>query len=229
MSRLLVPASPQWHDSGCRGFVIDQFPATRIEQRWQTLPPLDARPPPPKYAEFALSILGTLEVYKTDTVVSFFDSLNPEIRSGAWEWLTPQSPGYTDPDLWTRLFETPYDDVRLRLVDELRKRTQGVTKLPAIRNQDFAPLWASVLLGVHRGGRAKRKALRQISQTIAEQPEQAEHLMPVLVVAIRSVRPAEARVGLSAILSAVAIRPELEAILQRSIPELRLVAAEGIA
>jgi hypothetical protein len=178
-------------------------------------------------AEFALSILGTPQVYKTDTVVSFFDSLNPEIRRGAWEWLTPQSPGYTDPDLWTRLFETPYDDVRLRLVDELRKRTQGVTNLPTIRNQDFAPLWTSVLLGVHRGGRAKRHALRQISQTIAEQPEQAEHLMPVLVVAIRSVRPAEARVGLSAILSAVAIRPELEAILQRSIPELRLVTAEG--
>ncbi len=72
-------------------------------------------------AEFALSILGAPPVYRTDTVVNFFDSLNPEVRRGAWEWLTPQSAGYTDPELWTRLFETPYDDVRLRLVDELRK------------------------------------------------------------------------------------------------------------
>jgi hypothetical protein len=179
-------------------------------------------------AEFALSILGTQAVYRTDVVVNFFDSLNAEVRAGAWKWLTPQSPGYADPDLWSRLFETPYDDVRLRLVEELRKRTHGETKAPAIRNQNFAPLWAAVLLGVHRGGRAKRHALRQISQTIAEQPEQAEHLMPVLAVAIRSVRPAEARIGLSAILSAVAIRPELEAALTKAIPELRLTAAEVI-
>ena len=137
------------------------------------------------------------------------------------------SPGFADPDLWSRLFETPYDDVRLRLVDELRKRSVGTDKPLAIRNQDFAPLWASVLLGVHRGGRAKRHALRQISQTVAAQPEKAEHLMPVLSVAIRSVRPAEARIGLSAILSAVTVRPELEPILAKAIPELRLTPSEA--
>jgi hypothetical protein len=177
-------------------------------------------------ATFALSIVGTPQTYRADTVVNFFDSLNPEVRRGAWEWLTPQSPGFSDPDLWSRLFESPYDDVRLRLVDELRKRTEETHQPPAIRDRDFAPLWASVLLNVHRGGRAKRHALRQISQTIAAQPEKAEHLMPVLTVAIRSVRPAEARIGLSAILSAVAVRPELEIVLAKAIPELHLAPSE---
>jgi hypothetical protein len=83
-------------------------------------------------------------------------------------------------------------------------------------------VWTTVLLGVHRGGRAKLAALRQISQAIADQPGRAERLVPVLAVAIRSVRPPEARAGLSAILSAVAARPELEATLAQCIPELRL-------
>jgi hypothetical protein len=178
-------------------------------------------------AAYALSILGTPQNYRTDTVINFFDSLNPEVRRGAWDWLTPQSPGYTDADLWSRLFETPYDDVRIRLVEELRKRTDRSADVPSIPQRDFSPLWSAVLLGVHRGGRAKLHALRQISQTIAERPDQAERLMPVLAVAIRSVRPAEARVGLSAILSAVAVRPELEAVLTKAIPELHLAPAEA--
>src|SRR6185295_7609295 len=78
-------------------------------------------------AAYALSILGTPQNYRTDTVINFFDSLNPAVRRGAWDWLTPQSAGYSDTELWGRLFETPYDDVRIRLVDELRKRTDGTT------------------------------------------------------------------------------------------------------
>jgi hypothetical protein len=78
---------------------------------------------------------------------------------------------------------------------------------------------------VHRGGRTKLKALRQISQALAERPERGEELIPVLAVAIRSVRPPEVRAGLSAILTAVESRPDLEAALQRHIPELRLMPA----
>jgi len=79
-----------------------------------------------------------------------------------------------------------------------------------------------VLLGVQRGGRAKLKALRQISQRIGQHPDEAERLFPVLAVAIRSVRLPEARAGLSGILSAVTARPELEPALIRWLPELRL-------
>lgn len=184
-------------------------------------------------AEYALSKLGAAEVYETELVLPFFDSLNAEVRRGAWNWLTPTSPGYSDPQLWAKLLETPYDDVRLRLVDQLSQRSQVRAGsqvsigAPALRRQDLSTIWSMVLLGVHRGGRAKLKALRQISQAIADHPDRAEQLIPVLAVAIRSVRLAEARAGLSAILSAVAVRPELEAILSSSIPELRLSPVEA--
>ena len=70
-------------------------------------------------------------------------------------------------------------------------------------------------------------AILACSQAIAAEPGRAERLIPVLTVAIRSVRPPEARAGLSAILSAVAARPELEALLTRYLPELRLLPTEA--
>jgi hypothetical protein len=178
-------------------------------------------------AEYALAILGSPQAYRMDDVSPFFDSLNPRVRRAAWDWLTPQSPGYDDAALWSRLLETPYDDVRLRLVTELNKRTRRADGPPALRRQDLSTVWTTVLLGVHRGGRAKRAALRQISSAIAEQPDRADRLVPVLAVAIRSVRPPEARAGLAAILSAVVARPELEATIIRYIPELRLASGEA--
>ena len=173
-------------------------------------------------AHYALSVLGAPQAYRLENVSPFFDSLNSQVRRGALEWLLPHAPGHDDAALWSRLLETPYDDVRIRLVAELNKRTHKTAAPPALERQDLSMVWTMVLLGVHRGGRAKLTALRQISQAIAERPDRAEQLVPVLAVAIRSVRPPEARAGLAAILSAVAARPDLEAMLERCIPELRL-------
>ena len=178
-------------------------------------------------ASFALARIGAPEAYRTDAVISFFDSLNPEVRRGAWQWLAPSSPGYQDAELWSRLFESPYEEIRLALIAALQQRADGTAGPRALARRDLSPLWSAVLLGVHRGGRAKVHALRQISEAIAEQPERAESLLPVLAVAIRSVRPAEARVGLSAILSAVARRPEIEPLLAKGLPELRLTPVGG--
>jgi hypothetical protein len=178
-------------------------------------------------AAFGLLHAGAPNVYRADDAVAFFDSRNPQVRSGAWEWLTPQSAGYTDAALWSRLLESPYDDVRLRLIEELSKRSRVTTTPSALSRQDLSVVWTTVLLGVHRGGRQKLQALRQISQAIADEPQRAESLIPVLAVAIRSVRPPEARAGLTAILSAVTARPELEAELARWIPELRLSPREA--
>jgi hypothetical protein len=178
-------------------------------------------------ASYALSIVGSPQAYRMEDVCPFFDSLNQEVRRGASDWLTPQSPGYDDPALWSRLLETPYDDVRFRLVEELNKRTREPNGPPALRRQDLSMVWTTVLLGIHRGGRAKLKAIRQLSEAIARQPDRAERLVPVLAVAIRSVRPPEARAGLAAVLAAVATRPELEATVARCIPELRLSLPEA--
>jgi hypothetical protein len=79
-----------------------------------------------------------------------------------------------------------------------------------------------VLLNIHRGGRAKLSALRQISDRILREPQNAKTLLPVLAIAIRSVRPPEARHGLAAIVTAVDRLPNLADEVKRELPELEL-------
>jgi hypothetical protein len=172
-------------------------------------------------AAYALSLLGTPDHYHVDHVSPFFDSLLAPTRAAAWDWLTENSPGWNDPALWARLLETPYDDVRLKLVAALEART----KLPGLTTENLSALWTPVLLAVHRGGRTKLTALRQISHAIRDNPQSAEPLLPVLAVAIRSVRGPEARHGLAAIVAAVDARPDLEPLLKRYLPELVLEGA----
>ncbi len=169
-------------------------------------------------ASWALGQLAT--AYDVDPVSRFFDSANTVVRRAAFAWVRSDGgeAAYRDPALFTRLLETPYDDVRLALVADLQVRAalpgQGATALAA--------LWAGVLLGIHRGGRAKRIALRQASDAVVREPAHAAVLLPVLAMAIRSVRVPEARVGLSAIVTAVERQPGLAAEAERCLPELVL-------
>jgi hypothetical protein len=174
-------------------------------------------------ARFGLSIVGAAGQYDVELVSRFFDSLQVGIREGAWAWLNEASAGWNDPALWTRLLETPYDDVRLRLVEELKRRA----RLPGVGVEGLASLWTGVLLAIHRGGRAKLTALRQVSEAINADPQSTRVLLPVLVVAIRSVRPAEARAGLSALVAAVEAQPDLEPLVREALPEL-VLEAEGV-
>lgn len=174
-------------------------------------------------AAWALDILGKPEVYDRDLIVRFFDSLHQPARQAAWQWLNrADSPGHGDSGLWARLMETPYDDVRQSLVEALQRRS----RLPGVGPEDLAPLWCSVLLGVHRGGRQKLKATRQMAQALVAAPAQASQLLPVLAVAVRSVRGPEARAGLAAVVGALEARPELADMVRQHLPELRWEAAE---
>jgi len=175
-------------------------------------------------ARWALDIVGTDEHYDRDLVLPFFDSLNGEIREAAWLWLNADSErtAAQDPGLWSRLLETPYENLRLRLIDTLALRS----RLPGTGAQDLAPVWASVLLAVHRGGRQKLKAIRQLGHALQQDPSQAPRLLPVLAVAVRSIRGPERRAGLAALVSAVESAPDWVASLEQLLPELRLTASE---
>jgi hypothetical protein len=140
------------------------------------------------------------------------------MRGGAFAAMEEDSPAAQDPGLWSALLESPYDDVRTKLVERLKKRQT----LPGVKADGLAMLWQTVLLNIHRGGRAKLSALAQISRQIANEPQTAGLLMPVVAVAIRSVRPPEARHGLAAVVAAVERAPEVAEAVTRFLPELQL-------
>jgi len=169
-------------------------------------------------AKWALGLVGTGERYERDVVVALFDSLLESIRGAACDWFAGAAAAQDDPLVWTRLMETPFHDVRLRIVELLDRRAAR----PRIDARDLAPLWTSVLLGVHRGGRHKLRAVEQLAAAMVDRPETAPQLLPVLGAAVRSVRPPEQRAGLAAVASLVERRPDLAGLVRQSLPELTL-------
>jgi len=175
--------------------------------------------------EWVLGLIGTPQHYDRGSVTEFFDSLLPEARQAAMAWLKPGSPGYDDPQLWAALIESPFDDVRLSLIKALDKRS----KLPGVGGDRLVPVWSSVILGVHRGGRQKPRAVRQLADAIAADPAKADMLAPVLAVAVNSIRGPERRAGLAAVVSLLERCPEAAPAIRKVLPGLRLVdAAEGV-
>ena len=191
----------------------------------QLLDPLDllADPPCPvlagAIAAWALERLGS-EPYHRDRVLPFFDSPSPAVRHQAWAWLELKNcPGRDDPVLFCRLMETPYHDLRLRLVDLLEQRS-----LPGEAKEGLVSVWASVLLGVEQGGRQKLKATRQVAHAIACDLALADTLLPVLAVAVRSSRQPESRAGLAAVMTLLESAPSLAPAVAHHLPELEVVA-----
>jgi hypothetical protein len=146
------------------------------------------------------------------------DSLVPEVRVAAWDFLVQSEPARDDALLYARLVESPHDDLRLRLIDELQRKSE----LPGLSGQTLTPLWATVLLGVQRGNRQKPKAAAQLAAAIVEQPTKAAALLPVLLVAVRSLRGPEMRAGLAAVMQTLERCPELQPIVAEQLPELVL-------
>jgi hypothetical protein len=168
-------------------------------------------------ARWVLAQISTAEHYDMPLACRFFDSANAGIREGAWAWMEQEkSPGWADAALWSRMAETPYPDLRARMVDALTIRAEK----PPVSAEDLAPVWTSVLLDVHRGGRQKLKALRQIADALAASPN--EKLLPVLVATVRSIRGPEARAALASVMALLARRPELENAVAAALPELKL-------
>ncbi len=166
---------------------------------------------------WALQQLDSETLYSADVVVEFFDALIPPMRSAAMDWLEkPASRGYSDPVLWARLIETPFDDLRLRLVACLHSRAE----FPGTEQNTLCPLWCSVILGVHRGGRSKLKAMQQIQTAILQDRQQAAQLLPVLAVAVRSLRAPERRGALAVVASLRLQDAELKDSIQQHLPEL---------
>ncbi|MCA9128959.1 MAG: hypothetical protein KDB22_17855 [Planctomycetales bacterium] len=175
-------------------------------------------------ADWALSLVGSKSQYDRDHVSRFFDSLSVGVRQRAWAWLEADDcPGASDPILFCRMLETPFEELRLKVIDLLERRS-----LPGEAQRGLVAIWTSVLLGVHRGGRQKLKATRQLARELVAYPERADQLLPVLAAAVRSVRQPEARAGLAAVVASLASNANLAQAVSHHLPELEIVSAEAL-
>jgi hypothetical protein len=170
-------------------------------------------------ARWLLGLIETSEFARVEDVRELIDARFEDVRRCALESLETGGRFADEPMLWAALAESPYAEVRAFLLGHLALRAT------ALDEGSLRHLWATVLLAVHRGSRAKQRAIAQVARSIAEDPTRADDLLPLLAVALRSVRAPERRAALSAMAQAVAKTPALEHSIKRHVPELRWEAA----
>ncbi len=181
---------------------------------------------------WSCGVLSSAPHFSPLWAMEYLDSRFSEVRAEAWNWLQTEPRAGEDVTLWQRLLESPYDDVRLRMVAHLQTLTQGKTReerdLRALDGELVRLLWATVLLNVHRGARNKPVVVTQLMGRLTRRPEEAPFLLPLLGVALRSLRGPEFRAGLVSLVQWVRRHPEQQGLVQERFPELRLASiAEG--
>jgi hypothetical protein len=168
--------------------------------------------------------LGSMPEFRAEWLLEFLDSRHGDARAEGLSWFRSDVRARDDVVLWQRLLESPHDDVRLALAADLdaRLKRHGAVDLSLGLNPErLRLLWASVLLNVNRGSRAKPGVVEQVAHRLGRRPEEAEILLPLLAVGLRSLRAPERRAALTAVARLVENRPESAALVQKSFPELQ--------
>jgi hypothetical protein len=150
---------------------------------------------------------------RPEWLLEMLDSKHADVRALGWTWLL-ETPLHDEPSIWHKLLESPYDDIKGPLMAELTERSQGA---------DFDTvqmLWASVLLNIQRGGRHKPGVVSQVVTRLAEHPDEVPRLLPLLAVAVRSLRGPEFRAGLTGVVGLFDRNTELRPALTKQFPEL---------
>ena len=206
-----------------QAFLVAKRPTTPNEVRAVFgLRDAEAEPIRPMLVKWACEVLGGLAEFQPLWVLEFLDNRHQDVREAGWVWLQTDERARESAIVWQRLFESPYDDIRLRLVAMLEDRAREPGALDAFSPALVRFLWASVLLNIHRGGRAKPYVVRQIMDRLGHQPGEAADLLPIVAVALRSVRGPEFRAGLAGLAGFVTRHPEHRNLVDVSFPELKL-------
>jgi hypothetical protein len=204
-----------------RTFLEGKKPATGDEVRAVFgLREAEAEPVRGDLARWAIRVLSERPDFQPLWVLEFLDSRHEDVRAVGWEWLQRDERAREDTTVWQRLLESPYDNIRLRMIAMLEERARR-------GNGKFSPetvrgLWANTLLNIHRGSRVKPVVVRQVMARLATHPEEGGELLPIIAVVLRSIRGPEFRAGLAGIAAYIERNPDRLALVEAVFPELKL-------
>jgi hypothetical protein len=167
----------------------------------------------PDLANWLRQALTELGAPRAEWLLEYLDSKHADVRAIGWQWLR-ETPLRDEPPIWHKLLESPYDDVKETLVAELSERSAGAD-FDTVRM-----LWAGVLLNIHRGGRYKPGVVHQIVARLVQHPADGERLLPLLAIAVRSLRGPEFRAGLTGIVMLLERNADLRPLIAKQFPEL---------
>ncbi len=155
-----------------------------------------------------------------DAVLAFFEAPRQAVRAAAIEWLEAHAEHpliRNDGEFWQRVLETPFDELRLRLVSIVDQ----VAVSAEVQSSQRAA-WRQVLINIHRGSRLKPFVIDRLRDAVAARPQSADVDLRALALAARSIRAPERRQALAALVQLYALQPEVRAAIDRELPELKI-------
>ena len=166
-------------------------------------------------ARWTLELLssGARALARPEHLRDLFDSRHPEVREIAAEVVTAQ-PEHRSLPLWFSLVESPYEDVRALVI---RFASEWQAEAGASELEHLA---ATAILAIHRGAASKPAVMRRLADRVVERPEEADRLLPVLALALRSVRGPERTSALASVARAAVRSEAVRAAALRHMPEL---------
>jgi hypothetical protein len=186
----------------------------------------EAEPLRAEMVRWARGLLSQSSHFQADWVLEYLDSRHAEVRAEGWAWFRDEPRARDNVDLWKRLLESPYDDVRLLLVADLEDRVarqdHAFTEEANLDPEMIRFLWASVLLNIHRGSRIKPLVVSQMIRRLERQPNEAAALLPIVSIALRSIRGPEWRAGLTGVVQLVERNAALAEPVRQAFPELKM-------
>lgn len=153
-------------------------------------------------------------------VRELLDARHGDVRQSALALMQKDPRFGNATELWLAMSETPWPDVRDHFLEEFEAREDRFP--PEALNR----VWATTLLAIHRGNRAKRQAARQVADRIVRNPAERQELLTLLSHTLRSVRPTEQRVALSQLVRAATHDAGLRELMRERLPELELLGDE---
>ncbi len=159
----------------------------------------------------------------SSTMMELLDSRFEDVRQFGWAWFEETPAASQDVSIWQRLLESPYDDIRFGVIRMLEQQP-APDRLDASHRGQLGKelvraLWATVLLNVRRGSRYKPAVLQQVSDRLRKHPGEAPQLLPLLSVALRSIRDTEWKKALAVVVQLAEV-PELHQQVIQTFPEI---------
>src|SRR5262249_10540388 len=107
----------------------------------------EAEPVRPELVRWARGLLSASPYFQVSWLLEYLDNRHADVRAEGWAWLQEEPRARNDVELWPRLLESPYDDVRLKLVADLEDRLEwsgpGGIERGTLTPELIQFLWAS--------------------------------------------------------------------------------------
>lgn len=165
-------------------------------------------------ARHLAELLLSAPTVRAEYVRELVDSAHVEVRAEGLRCLAARFA--EDAELWFALSESPYPDV-MQFIAEHARRFHDVGSAQRLHG-----MFARVMLAFSGRAVDKRRVAQDIAARLAERPEEAARLLPLLGTTLRSIHPAERAVALGTLARAAVRHDALRAAIQSRFPELQL-------